>query len=216
MKIIVLGAGQNGCQVFNILKLDRKIEVVGFLDDNESLWGTDFCGVPIIGGTRVASELHAAGSVEGAIVAIGRNALRARFTESLQQAGLSIINAIHPHTFIDDTAILGAGTIVEMGVMVHPEARIGQGVFLGGSSVVAHHCVIGDYALIGGGVIFGGEVSVGAFSTLGVGTVLQPRIKIGRNVTTGVGSAVIKDLPDHAVAVGVPAKVIRVAEPDRV
>lgn len=211
MKTLIVGAGQNGVQVFNILKHDPAVEIVGFLDDTPAKHSTTFCGRPVLGPIAEAEALLRSGLVTGAIVAIGQNAARARITRQLQGWGALIVKAIHPHTCIDDSATIGAGSIVEMGVMIHPEARIGQGVFLGGSSVVAHHCAIGDFSLIGGGVIFGGDVTIGDQSTLGVGTVLQPHIRVGRNVTTGIASAVIKDLPDHAVAVGVPAKVIRLA-----
>lgn len=214
MKTIIVGAGQNGVQVFNILKHDPKIEVVGFLDDTPAKWGGTFCGRPVLGPIDDAEALLRAGRAEGAIVAIGQNAARARITGQLQMLGAFIVKAVHPHVCIDDSAAIGVGSIVEMGVMIHPEVRIGQGVFVGGSSVVAHHCVVGNFVLIGGGVVFGGDVSVGERSTLGVGTVLQPHIKVGRNVTTGIASAVTKDLPDNAIAVGVPAKVIRLA-PDQ-
>lgn len=208
-KVVIVGAGQNGYQAYNILKLDRRVSVIGFLDDNVGVHGSRVCGQPVLGGTALIGQLRHDLGVEGAIVAIGNNRVRREQSEKIRQSGVSLIKAIHPHTFIDDTAQVGDGVIVEMGVMIHPEARIGHGVFLGGSSVVAHHCVVGDYTLIGGGVIFGGGVTVGDSCTLGVGTVLQPQIKIGDGVTTGIGSAVIKELPSGAVAVGVPAKVIR-------
>lgn len=211
MKTIIVGAGQNGMQVFNILKHDPKAEIVGFLDDTPEKWGTMCCGRPVLGPLDMAEDLRRAGSLEGAIVAIGRNAVRARLTGRLQALGVVIATAIHPQAFIDDSASVGEGSILEMGVMIHPEARLGRGVFVGGSSVVAHHCVVGDFSLLGGGVTFGGDVIVGELSTLGVGTVLQPHIRIGRNVTTGIATAVTKDLPDNSVAVGVPAKIIRLA-----
>lgn len=210
-KIIIVGAGQNGYQAYNILKLGR-VEVVGFLDDNAAMHGARVCGRPVLGGSGLVCNLLQDGAIDGAIVAIGNNRVRREQTARIRQAGIPLIKAIHPHTYIDDTAQVGDGTIVEMGVMIHPEARIGEGVFIGGSSVVAHHCIVGDYTLLGGGVIFGGGVTVGSFCTLGIGTVLQPHIKVGNGVTTGIGSAVIKDLPANAVAVGVPAKVIRIAE----
>lgn len=209
MKVLIMGSGQNGGQVYNILKLDRSVEVVGFLDDDVAKQGGRKYGLPILGGMKDANDLAKKFGIEGVIVAVGNNSLRSRFTNELKKAGLTIIRAIHPHTFIDDTARVGEGAIIEMGVMIHPEATIGEGVFVGGSTVVAHDCTIGDYTLLGGGVIFGGGVAVGAGSSIGVGTVLQPQIRIGINVITGIGSVVIKDLPDNAVAVGVPAKIIR-------
>lgn len=33
-------------------------------------------------------------------------------------------------------------------------------------------------------------------------------VKIGNNVTIGAGAVVVKDIPDNATAVGVPAKVV--------
>jgi serine acetyltransferase len=110
---------------------------------------------------------------------------------------------------IDESAILGRGVIMEMGAVVHPLARIGNCVFLGGSSVISHHSVVEDNVLIGGGVIFGGRVHVGRGSLIGVGAVLQPYTRIGSNVVVGIGAAVVRDLPDNVVAVGVPARIVR-------
>ncbi len=46
-----------------------------------------------------------------------------------------------------------------------------------------------------------------------VGAAIQPHVAIGRNVVVGVGAAVVSDLPDNVVAVGVPAKVIKERPP---
>jgi maltose O-acetyltransferase len=52
-------------------------------------------------------------------------------------------------------------------------------------------------------------VSVGDEALVGVGVAIQPHVRIGARSVIGVGSAVVKDVPDDVVAVGVPAKVIR-------
>jgi len=213
MKIVIVGAGQNGGQAYNILKLDKGVQVAGFLDDDRSKRGTTKYGLPVFGAASEAESVAAEFAVQGAIAAVGNNVVRGKLTKRLVEAGLRIISAVHPHTFVDDTARIGRGAIVEMGAMIHPEAHIGEGVFVGGATVVAHDCVVGDYVLLGGGVVFGGDVVVGAYTTLGVGTILQPRVRIGRNVTTGIGAVVVKDLPDNAVAVGVPARIIRYQDP---
>jgi sugar O-acyltransferase (sialic acid O-acetyltransferase NeuD family) len=208
MKIIVVGAGEHGTQTFYVLKRLKEYEVVGFVDDDPCKHGTAHCGLTVLGGTGVLAELRKQG-VEGAIVAIGDNYRRREHTERLWGVGFQIINAIHPTTMIDESAVFGRGVIVEMGVAVHPLARIGDCVFLGGSSVISHHSVVEDNVLIGGGVIFGGNVHVGRNTLIGVGAVLQPHIRIGADVVVGIGAAVVDDLPDNVVAVGVPAKIIR-------
>jgi acetyltransferase EpsM len=213
VRVLIVGAGQNGGQVYHILKLDRRVEMVGFLDDAPGKRGEAAYGLPVFGGAAEARRVADRESVRGAIVGIGNNEIRARLTATLEASGLDIVSAIHPHTFIDETVRIGSGAIVEAGVMIHSAATVGRCVFVGGSTVISHDSVIGDYVLLGGGVVFGGDVVVGDLTTLGVGTVLQPHIRIGRNVTTGIGTVVVKDLPDNAVAVGVPAKIIRYNEP---
>lgn len=44
---------------------------------------------------------------------------------------------------------------------------------------------------------------------IGAGAILLPGVSIGENAIVGAGSVVTKDVPDHAVAVGNPARVIR-------
>jgi serine acetyltransferase len=52
-------------------------------------------------------------------------------------------------------------------------------------------------------------VRVGAGSWLGHGVVVLPGVTIGRHVVVGAGAVVTRDIPDFAVAVGAPARVIR-------
>jgi len=44
---------------------------------------------------------------------------------------------------------------------------------------------------------------------LGAGVIVLPGARIGRNVAVGAGSVVVGELPDHCVAVGVPARVVK-------
>lgn len=52
-------------------------------------------------------------------------------------------------------------------------------------------------------------VRIEAGSDIGVGAVVLPGVHIGRGVQVGAGAVVTRDLPDFAVAVGNPARVIR-------
>jgi len=52
-------------------------------------------------------------------------------------------------------------------------------------------------------------VHIGAGSDLGAGSIVLPGVRIGRGVQVGAGAVVSTDLPDLAVAAGVPARVLR-------
>lgn len=51
-------------------------------------------------------------------------------------------------------------------------------------------------------------IQVGSHVFIGVNTIVMPGVTIGSNVVIGAGSVVTKDIPDHSVAIGVPAKVV--------
>ena len=55
-------------------------------------------------------------------------------------------------------------------------------------------------------------VRIGAGSWLGHGSIVLPGVTIGRHVAVGAQSVVTKDLPDFCVAVGNPARVIRIRD----
>ena len=52
-------------------------------------------------------------------------------------------------------------------------------------------------------------MTIGSGSWIGHGTVVLPGSQIGRNVVIGANSVVSGVIPDHSVAVGAPARVIR-------
>ncbi|WP_315110665.1 sugar O-acetyltransferase [Clostridium intestinale] len=66
------------------------------------------------------------------------------------------------------------------------------------------------------GYEYGIEVIIGDNVWIGGNVIINPGVKIGKNVVIGAGSVVTKDIPDNAIAVGNPCKVIReVTEEDR-
>jgi maltose O-acetyltransferase len=66
------------------------------------------------------------------------------------------------------------------------------------------------------GYEYGIEVIIGDNVWIGGNVVINPGVKIGNNVVIGAGSVVTKDIPDNAIAVGNPCRVIRkVNEEDR-
>jgi len=60
-----------------------------------------------------------------------------------------------------------------------------------------------EYPLIANGV----HIKNGAH--IGIGAIIMPGVTIGIGSVIGAGSLVTKNIPDYAVAVGIPAKVIR-------
>lgn len=106
------------------------------------------------------------------------------------------------------------------GIEIHPGAKIAPGVFIdhGAGVVIGETAEVEEGVVMFHGVTLGGTgkdtgkrhptVRKGAFLSANA-QILGP-IEIGSGAKIGAGAVVLKDIPDHATAVGVPAKVVRI------
>ncbi|CUP59616.1 serine O-acetyltransferase EpsC [Clostridium baratii] len=104
------------------------------------------------------------------------------------------------------------------GIEIHPGAKIGKGLFIdhGMGVVIGETAEVGDNVTIYHGVTLGGtgkdkgkrHPTVKDNVIIGAGAKVLGPITIGNNVKVGANSVVLKDVPDNATAVGIPAKII--------
>ncbi|MGG7324134.1 serine O-acetyltransferase [Clostridium baratii] len=104
------------------------------------------------------------------------------------------------------------------GIEIHPGAKIGKGLFIdhGMGVVIGETAEVGDNVTIYHGVTLGGtgkdkgkrHPTVKDNVIIGAGAKVLGPITIGNNVKVGANSVVLKDVPDNATAVGMPAKII--------
>jgi len=98
------------------------------------------------------------------------------------------------------------------------EAKVGSGLYLGHvfSLIVSPKAVIGKNVNLSQGVTIGfasrgdrkGYPTIGDNVYIGPGAVIIGNISVGNNVAIGANCVVTKDVPDNAVVVGIPGKVI--------
>jgi len=112
---------------------------------------------------------------------------------------------------IGDRCVIGRGT----SVVGHLEVEIGDDVYTGPNVYITDQNHASDDPLtpVGRQVAPERPVRIGAGSWLGAGAVVLPGTTIGRHVVVGAGAVVTGDLPDHAVAVGNPARVLAKSGP---
>jgi sugar O-acyltransferase (sialic acid O-acetyltransferase NeuD family) len=116
---------------------------------------------------------------------------------------------VDPTAVIADSATLGEGTYVNAGAIVSAAVRTGTSCSVNRGASIGHHNVIADYVSIGPGVVTGGGCRIKRGAFLGVGAVLAPEVTIGANSVVGAGAVVLGEVPEGAVVVGNPARVLR-------
>lgn len=206
--VIVLGAGGHAKVVIEILQANG--ETVDYCVSGTR--GPDTCaGVSVLEGDAHLPLLRQRGYCR-AFVAIGSNAIRQRMAAVVRRVGFQLINAISPHAIISPSVRLGGGIAVMAGAVINAASVIDDLVIINTGATIDHDCHIATGVHIGPQCALAGNVTVGEGTFLGTGAKAIPGIQIGRRGTVGAGAVVIRNIPDGAVAVGVPARVIKQAQ----
>ena len=107
------------------------------------------------------------------------------------------------------------------GIEIHPGATIGRRLVIdhGMGIVIGETAEIGDDCLIYHGVTLGGtgkdvgkrHPTIGNNVLIGTGAKVLGPIKVGDNSRIAANSVVLKEIPEDSTAVGIPARVVRIA-----
>ncbi len=106
------------------------------------------------------------------------------------------------------------------GIEIHPAAKIGRGLFIdhGMGVVIGETAEVGDNVTIYQGVTLGGtgkdtgkrHPTIGNDVLIGAGAKILGPFKVGDGAKIAANAVLLKEIPDGATAVGIPARVISI------
>jgi sugar O-acyltransferase (sialic acid O-acetyltransferase NeuD family) len=208
-EIFIYGAGSVGKLVAEIIRDLNKIaytwKIVGFLDDDDAKWGSEYANIKVLGGIGQL-EKNPRSSV---IIGFSDPLLKKKVAERLDKIGARFPQIIHPSAWIADRVQIEEGTVVYPGVCIDCDVTLGKHTTINKNATLGHDSNYGSYLTVSPGVNLGGFAEVGEGVEFGIGSTTIQRLKIGAWTKVGAGAVVTKDLPANCTAVGVPAKPIK-------
>ena len=172
--------------------------VAGIFDDNADISGYE--KIPFLG--KYKNEMH----TFPLIVAIGDNVVRKRIVGKVNKLFGAVI---HPSACISPTVNIGEGTVVFHNAIIQSDCFIESHVIINSGASVDHECSLRNFVHISPRSTLCGNVRVGEGTQIGAGATVVPGVTIGDWATIGAGAVIIRDVPDYAVVVGNPGRIIR-------
>lgn len=208
-KIVLIGAGGHCKVIIDIIESLAEYEIIGITDKEikESI-----LNVPVIGDDDVLQQLYNEG-VHYAFICVGalnKLACRNKIYNKLKKIGFSIPVLVHKNAIKSPFSRIQEGTCVMPGAIINSGAVIGKNCIINTGSVIEHDCIIGDNTHISPNVAIAGGVKIGRDTHIGIGSSVIENLIVGCNVTVGAGAVVLDNIKNNAVAVGMPAKIIRI------
>ena len=209
--VLVVGAGDHAKVVVELIAARANHRVVGLIDNEKS---APVLGIPVVGTDADLPRLRGSGIMK-AFVALGDNERRLVMGRRLQSFGFQIINVVSPAATISPSVQMGLGIAIMAGAVVNAQCQIDDFAIINTGAIVDHDAHIGEGSHVAPGCALAGRVKLGRLAFLGTGTNAIPGISVGNSAIVGAGSCIVRDVPAGALAIGVPARIVRRRKPVR-
>lgn len=199
-KIIIIGAGGHAAEIRDYIthynhavEINQKLEVIGFLDDNENNYKAYNFVEPFLGSIKD----HIVATNVSYIMGIANVKYRRPIVSAFIDKGAIFATLIHPSAIVSPSATIGEGCVISHNASIGPKAQIGKFNMLNSRCTIGHDTVLGDYNFIGPQVVFSGFTKIGNDNMFGVNAATIPSVEVGNNNTVAAGMILTKNVTDN-------------------
>lgn len=183
--------------------------LAGFLDDDHKKKGLSIMGKPVLGEIDdwVKFQDHCF------VVGIGSPRIREKIVQRMEGKGSpSYATLVHPRVERSSYVEIGQGSIVCAGCVFTVDVKLGKHCIVNLNSTIGHETTVGDYVTIAPIAAISGNVTLADLSEVGTGASVRQGLSIGRGSLVGMGAVLTKNVNEHEVFAGNPAKFLKKIE----
>jgi sugar O-acyltransferase (sialic acid O-acetyltransferase NeuD family) len=181
------------------------------LDIDPARWKIQVLGITVAGGEETLPSLGAPDRLflVNGVGSVAKPGARRAVWDKFSQLGYRFVSVRDPRAIISEGVVIDDGAQVLAGSVIQPGTRIGSDAIINTGACVDHDCLIGAHAHIAPGAVLCGDVQIGDSSHVGAGAIVRQGVRVGSSAIIAMGAAVVRDVGDHTVVGGVPARVLR-------
>lgn len=204
-KIVIIGAGHLAVDIYDVIEaINRECptwDVLGFLNDFPVDLGKYGIREKVIGpvnGWKPRAD-------EEYVMAIGDTQAKPGLVEAFKRGGARFPVIVSRYAMVNDTAVIGEGSVIVSTTKIARDAKIGRFVTIG-DATVGRGAEIGDFSNLASYVNVYQDVKVGKRAQLWSNSVILNNV--GDDAVVGAGSVVVAKVKPGTRVFGVPARKI--------
>ena len=117
---------------------------------------------------------------------------------------------IHPSAIIPQGMCkIGNGVLIAPLAQLSPDTTLEDNSMMLANSFLGHDSTLRRFAHLASNSVVGANVIIGRACHIGTNCTIREKINIGDFCLIGSGTVVLKDVEDHSIMVGNPAKLLR-------
>jgi len=199
-KIIIVGSGGHAAELRDYINHNNnarpadRMEVVGFIDDNEDSYKHYNFAETFLGSIK-NHEVH---KEVFYLMGIANLDYRKKIIESLLEKGAEFTGLIHPTAIISPSAEIHSTTVISHNASVGAMAKLGKYNMLNSRCTIGHDSVLGDFNFISPQVAISGNTKIGDGNLIGTNACTIPGMTIGNNNKVAAGMVLYKPVGDDS------------------
>ena len=207
---IIIGTGGHSRVISRLISLNRKYQIYGHLefDPNKKIYKNELIYSNKIIDYYKNIKKYIDLGIKYFFLAIGDNYLRYDIFNDLRKHELTFPNLLHPSVLIDETCVIGKGSVISVGAILCNSVIIGNFSIINTGTIIDHESTIGNFCHLAPGVKVAGRCTINDHTFIGISSTIIENIFLEKNITVGASSNVLKSCKvDGAVLIGNPAKI---------
>ena len=207
-KILLFGAGVASREVLRMvdeINLESLTwEVIGIVDKDPELIGSELDGLPIL-----SSEDSAIKACTHATCSIYDPVIRKKVVENeIEPLGLKLATIISPQVVIPQDMRLEDGVMIYPGTKISFNVHLGKGALVFFNTLLGHDLESGNYSTVCPSATVNGSVTLGEGAFIGAGATIHQGTSIGDWSTIGIGSTILQDVGENKNVMTLPRQVV--------
>jgi len=180
-------------------------EVLGFVDEDPRIIGTEVDGYPVFG----LDHNERGKDVYGICCVMDPKVRKRIVEEQIEGKGLALASIIHPSVVIPKDFEAGPGTVIMPSVNISFDVKLGKGVFVLWNVLLGHNLRAADYVTVLSSANITGGCSIGDRAIIGAGATINVNVSIGKDCLIGLGTTVFRNVGDNKSVVALPRQLVR-------